>query len=959
MPLRRTALTALAGIRASAVGVAAAPAAAAPAAAASLVTDETYLRDSDGVFAIEGHGWGHGHGLSQWGAQGGASLGRTADEITSFYYPGTAKAVLPNTTMRVLLQADTGGDTQVYPATGLTVTDLATGAKATLPSGPTRWRSVVDSAGLHVQDYANGVWQAWALQGKTTLAGPVQFAGPTFVRLALADGTSRDYRGAVRSVKTSATTVASVNALPMESYLQGVVPRESSSSWLAPALQAQAIAARSYSAYKREHAPASQFFDICDSTQCQVYGGAAFYSTSGTRTSLEPTSTNQAIAATAGAVRTYQGSAIFAEFSSSNGGWSTDGGVPYLVAQRDDWDGAVSNNVHSWTANLTAQQIERRFPAVGTLTRMRVTLRDGNGEWGGRVKQVVLEGVDSTGAATSVSTTGSGIYTAHTWPASSDGLRSTWWHVAAATSSSIVTQSVPPTLVQSPGVSTGALTVTLKNTGTTSWSTTGLHLAVASPPGQADPLVGGSTTPGVYTGSATSIAPGDTAAFRFDLTGDGVTPGLQGRAYRLRNGSGALYGTTVSWRIQVDAPVYTSVLGARTVSTASKPSTAPADAPNAVFADGRTVVVPVAGATGIRVFAKNTGNLSWPAGTTSPVVLGTSGPRDRVSEVADASWISPSRAARLGGSTAVSPGQVGAFDVSLAGNNRPVGVTTESFEPLWESKHWLDGDLTALTVVRVDPSASRLAAIDSGPPSRVALTSAPSGTTVLRLRLRNLGGQPWLLTQESLSAAGTALSTPAWSNPTTPPALAGNVTRPGQSKVYPGEVGEWRVPLSAFKRTAGSYVVALQAKGPDGALYGPKITTTVTVSKASFSGSLVRVSPTVSVPSAGSGIAYFDVKNTGNVGWTIASAVRSEALTAGGSPSHAVSWISPSRPGAIRSNVSRPGTTVVQPGEIGRFVVVLAGNGRARGTSSEGFDVLWESWTRLPGVKVTLTYTIV
>ena len=950
-PYRGRALTALLGL-VGALTVTVAAVAGAPAASA----DEVSTRDADSTFTIEGHGWGHGHGMSQWGAQGGASLGRTADEITAFYYPGTAKTVLANTAMRVWLQADTGGDTQVYPAAGLTVTDLATNAKATLPGGVERWRSVVDSAGLHVQNYAGGAWHAWALAGKTTLAGPVQFGGPTFVRVLFPDASSRDYRGAIRSVKTSATTVGTVDVLPMESYLMGVVPRESSSSWKPAALQAQAIAARSYSAYKRAHAPASQYFDICDTTQCQVYGGAATWSGS-TRTSLEPTTTNDAITATAGVVRTYSGAPIFAEFSSSNGGWSTDGGVPYLVAQQDGWDGAVANTVHSWTATLTAAQLQARYPAVGTLQRIRVTQRDGNGEWGGRVKQVVLEGVSSSGAATSVSTTGAGVYNANPWPSRSNGLRSSWWHVVAATASTVVSQSAAPTLVQSPGVSTGTLTATLKNSGSTTWSTSGLHLAVASPPGQGDPLVGNSTRPGTYTGTATTVAPGETAAFRFDLTGDGVSPGLLGRSYRLRNGTGALFGATVSWQVRVSPPAFTALVAARPVSTAATPSSAPADAPGPVFADGRTVVVPVNGTTPLRLSARNTGNVTWPAGSTSPVVLGTSGPRDRVSDSAGAGWLSTSRPSRVG--AAVAPGGSGTFDLSLAGNGRPVGVTTEAFEPLWEARHWLDGATTALTVVRVDPAAVRLAGLDYATPATLPLTNAPSGTASLRIRMRNLGGQPWTVGTEALRATATPLSTSAWTTSTTPPALAGSVTRPGQAKVYPGEVGEWMVPLSAVRKAAGDYRFSLQPVGPGGAGYGPLLSYRVIVSAATFTGSVVAVSPRIRVPRSGTATAWFDVKNTGNTAWAVGSAVRSEALTAGGSPSRASSWLSATRPGPLGANLARPGATSVNPGEVGRFLVVLAGNNRAPGGRSEAFGVLWESWTRVAGLRATLPYAVV
>src|SRR3954449_13569805 len=87
--------------------------------------DEVAAPAPDGSFAVEGHGWGHGRGMSQYGAQGASELGKTADDIPAFYYPGTARTVYGNTSIRVLLQADEGTDTQVYPATGLKVTDLA------------------------------------------------------------------------------------------------------------------------------------------------------------------------------------------------------------------------------------------------------------------------------------------------------------------------------------------------------------------------------------------------------------------------------------------------------------------------------------------------------------------------------------------------------------------------------------------------------------------------------------------------------------------------------------------------------------------------------------------------------------------------------------------------------------------------------------------------------------------
>src|SRR5689334_20236307 len=101
---RATALLGTAGLAAGTLVTALAVVA--PPAQASVTVNEVYGRPSSGVFQLLGHGWGHGHGLSQYGAQGAATISKTADQITSFYYPGTAKAVQGNPTMRVLLSTD-------------------------------------------------------------------------------------------------------------------------------------------------------------------------------------------------------------------------------------------------------------------------------------------------------------------------------------------------------------------------------------------------------------------------------------------------------------------------------------------------------------------------------------------------------------------------------------------------------------------------------------------------------------------------------------------------------------------------------------------------------------------------------------------------------------------------------------------------------------------------------------
>jgi len=240
---------------------------------------------------------------------------------------------------------------------------------------------------------------------------------------ALPSGTERDYHGYLRVVRPAANNVDAVSVEAMEDYLRGVVPRESPSSWPAAALQAQAIAARSYAEYQREHA-GTRDYDICDTTSCQVFGGATEITSDGTVIDLEASSSDAAVKATAGQIRTYGGKAIFAQYSANDGGWTTDGGAPYLIAHPDPYDGLSGSSSHSWSASLPASALESANPTIGTLLRIRVTQRDGNGQYGGRVLQAVLDGSNG-----SVTVSGQAVSAAYSWPTHSNGVRSAWWEI--------------------------------------------------------------------------------------------------------------------------------------------------------------------------------------------------------------------------------------------------------------------------------------------------------------------------------------------------------------------------------------------------------------------------------------------------------------------------------------------------------------------------------------------------
>jgi stage II sporulation protein D len=666
-PLRSTALTAALSFVAGTLAVLSASTGPAHA-------GEDFVRPAGGVFHVEGHGWGHGRGMSQWGAQGAGITGVGYRKILATYYPYTAIGTIGGR-MRVRMTADIGRDVVVRPVAGLTVRDVATKASYRLPTvaGTTRWRLVVSADGMRVQRY-DGRWRTWAAGTKTVFTGPLQFQGAPVLRLYLPDRSARDVRGVLRAVRTGATSAATVNDLTMEQYLLGVVPRESP-SWFHPeALKAQAVAARSYSGYKRDHVRAGAKWDICDTVMCQVYGGVRLIRANGTVVQLEQRSTNAAVAATKGEVRTYGGRSIFAEFSSSSGGWSkASDKFRYLAARPDPYDGLDKRNTsHHWRGQISVAQLERAFPRVGSLRRLRITRRDGNGEWGGRVTQVILEGVNRTGHATAVTTDGSGFFHANQWPGSRTGLRGRWFRIIPVPYASVVSATKSPVvLVKAPGPAVRNVYADVRNTGTSTWRTAGLHLTVASADGAADPLTGGDRTPGAYVGNlnrrgATTVRPGERARFRVRLNGTALALGRHTQSYQVRSGAGRGFGAPITWT----ADVVKAVFAGRLVTAT------------------QNVAVPSGGTRQVHFDVTNTGNVSWPVGATVRSRSWTEG--GSPSYHAE-TWLSNLRIRPITanvtrpGATTVRPGEVARFAFLLAGNGRRPGAYSEPFGARWTS----------------------------------------------------------------------------------------------------------------------------------------------------------------------------------------------------------------------------------------------------------------------------------
>ena len=379
------------------LGVAALALTSAPAASAEEVPGAS-------TYTVTGYGYGHAHGLSQYGAQGAAIQGLSWRQIVGFYYPGTrvGRARGP---VKVLITADKR-DVVVDARPGLRLTRLA-GKKTfdltKVRARATRWQ-ILPKGSKSVVSYrapGRGGWTRW-----TAFPGAAQFsAGNKPVTLRLPKHGSAEYRGALRSVERH-----TVNVLPLDRYLQGVVPREVPAEWPAQAVRAQAVAARTYAAFER--ATASSYYDLCDSESCQVYGGVA----------AEHPAATAAVRSTRGKVVLYQGRPAFTQFSSSNGGYSAAGSQPYLVAQADPYEASSDNPNDPWSTTVTRQQIEKAFPQVGTLAKLSFA-RDGlGGHFGGRVTSVTLTGTGGQLVKVSGDDFRFGL-----------GLKSTWLELAVAT----------------------------------------------------------------------------------------------------------------------------------------------------------------------------------------------------------------------------------------------------------------------------------------------------------------------------------------------------------------------------------------------------------------------------------------------------------------------------------------------------------------------------------------------
>lgn len=360
--------------------------------------EEVTVGAGDGhTIQVIGHGYGHGRGLSQHGAQGAALRGLDWQQIVGFYYPGTTHGRVGRA-IKVRITADTTPDVVVVKKAGLRVREVGSGTATPLPDrATTRWRLQPAAGGTAVQLLRNGRWRTWR-----HYAGTVDVWARGGTSLVTPGGTTA-YRGRLRAVDG-----LTVNVVRLEQYLRGVVPQEVPALWEPEAVRAQAVAARTYAAFERRSRRGS--WNVYDTTASQVYGGVG----------AEHPAADAAIRATRRQVLLHDGDPAFTQFSASSGGWTAGSDAhPYLVTQEDPYDDWSGNTHHDWVVSTRDGIMEAKFPAVGELRSISVDRAGRTFSEGGRAARVTLRGVRQ-GSPTTVTVTGADVR----WRL---GLKSDWF----------------------------------------------------------------------------------------------------------------------------------------------------------------------------------------------------------------------------------------------------------------------------------------------------------------------------------------------------------------------------------------------------------------------------------------------------------------------------------------------------------------------------------------------------
>jgi stage II sporulation protein D len=296
------------------------------------------------VWVVKGAGFGHGVGMSQYGAYGYAKHGFKYDAILTHYYTGTTIGTAADKSVRVLLR-DSVGSVAFH------------GANSACGTGIKPGKTYV------AKRKGSGVVLSSKKGTLVARCGAVLTATGAPTVVVAGKGT---YRGSLE-VRASSSGLDAINVLDVEDYVRGVVSRESPSSWPIEALKAQAVAARSYVLSSSSHGS----FDVFDDTRSQAYGGMG----------AETAKTDQAVSATHLQVVLYKGKVAQTFFFSTSGGHTENNefsslgfgqpAIPYLRGVDDPYEADAGSPYEHWKRKYSLGRMSSALSGLGLHGKLR------------------------------------------------------------------------------------------------------------------------------------------------------------------------------------------------------------------------------------------------------------------------------------------------------------------------------------------------------------------------------------------------------------------------------------------------------------------------------------------------------------------------------------------------------------------------------------------------------------
>lgn len=186
------------------------------------------------------------------------------------------------------------------------------------------------------------------------------------------------YQGGFRYERVGGGNLVVVNMVDVDTYVKGVVPYESNKLWPLETLKAQALCAKNYALINlNKHN--GYHFDLCNTTDCQVY-----YGMGSNKESFQPSDlSNQAVDEIRGMYVWYQDKLAHTYFYSSNGGGSEDSSkvwgsnqatYPYLLGVVDEYEATVADVIpnYSFSNTFTCAQLTEILRSKGYATNTEV-----------------------------------------------------------------------------------------------------------------------------------------------------------------------------------------------------------------------------------------------------------------------------------------------------------------------------------------------------------------------------------------------------------------------------------------------------------------------------------------------------------------------------------------------------------------------------------------------------------